>query len=290
MKHKIGYVVLHYNSFDVTKKCVDSILRVCSKTSKIILVDNNSSNDSGLLLDQEYTKYPQVYLLSNKENLGFAKGNNIGYCAAKNIFQCDIIVDMNNDVEILQRDFEKKLISLIECTNCDVIAPNIVNDDGVKQNPLRLSRLSNYSLKRTLFLYRLLFVFSHVGLFYRCFKFFFTKRFVKKRKTWERRTISNCYNIVPHGACIIFLSSYIEKTDFAFPPITFFYGEEDVLFDYLTINNYVTFYANDLLVRHHEKSSTNLTYKTNRERDKFVSKNVCKSIKATLKYRKKYRL
>ena len=41
-----GYVILHYQSIEITKKCVDKLL-IFSKTNTIVIVDNCSTNGIG---------------------------------------------------------------------------------------------------------------------------------------------------------------------------------------------------------------------------------------------------
>ena len=77
---KTGFLILHYNATEITKKCVTSILNLDGgKDTIIIIVDNASSNGSGQKLLEEYQKTEQVQVVLAKENLGFSRGNNLGY-------------------------------------------------------------------------------------------------------------------------------------------------------------------------------------------------------------------
>lgn len=53
-----GYVILHYQSIEITKKCVDKLL-MFSKDNPIIIVDNCSPNGSGKQLEKMYEDVPQ---------------------------------------------------------------------------------------------------------------------------------------------------------------------------------------------------------------------------------------
>ena len=55
---KISYVILHYNTIEDTKKCIDSVLNISKNTKQIdisiVIVDNYSTNGSGEKLKELY--------------------------------------------------------------------------------------------------------------------------------------------------------------------------------------------------------------------------------------------
>ena len=74
------FIVLHYNCFEETKACVDSILALeQSEQTQIVVMDNASVNDSLTRLQQTYGDNPQVHILHNESNEGFSAGNNKAY-------------------------------------------------------------------------------------------------------------------------------------------------------------------------------------------------------------------
>ncbi len=42
----------------------------------------------------------------------------------------------------------------------------------------------------------------------------------------------NHNDFVPHGVCIIFSNKWLKKQSFLYPPYTFLFGEEEILYDY----------------------------------------------------------
>jgi GT2 family glycosyltransferase len=79
-KHKIGFVILHYLAKEETINCVSSIKeKVGTEDYLIVIVDNASSNGSGNELLEKYENDSKVKVLINRENLGFAKGMNVGF-------------------------------------------------------------------------------------------------------------------------------------------------------------------------------------------------------------------
>ncbi len=81
MKPLFSVIVLSHNRLDLVKTCLEKIsaasgsLKKQGQETEIILVDNASSEP---ITDFCRINYPQVKIIANKENLGFAKGNNLG--------------------------------------------------------------------------------------------------------------------------------------------------------------------------------------------------------------------
>ena len=73
---KIGYVVLHYNTIEETKKCVESIRSFSERP--IVIVCNGSSNGKDEEVLDYYIDKPEVYTIISDRNIGFARGNNLG--------------------------------------------------------------------------------------------------------------------------------------------------------------------------------------------------------------------
>ena len=69
---KIALIILNWNGKKDTLECLDSIAKLEYKNFETILVDNGSTDDSVASFP------PHITLLKNKENLGFAEGNNVG--------------------------------------------------------------------------------------------------------------------------------------------------------------------------------------------------------------------
>jgi GT2 family glycosyltransferase len=83
--------------------CVLSVQKAIQNLdAEIIVIDNNSSDDSCAMIKQ---RFPNIKLIENKENLGFPKGNNIGVKEAKGEFICIL----NPDTVVAEDTFEKVL-------------------------------------------------------------------------------------------------------------------------------------------------------------------------------------
>ena len=88
----ISIIIINFNGKEFLKNCLDSIEGQKLDSYEIILVDNNSTDDSIRFVEDNYSS---VRLIKNKENLGFSEANNIGYKASKG----DYILFINNDIK-----------------------------------------------------------------------------------------------------------------------------------------------------------------------------------------------
>ena len=91
MQPKIVFVILHYLAIKETIDCLTSIEKNISYDNyDVIVVDNGSKVDQDVvLLKQQELKFTNVKVIISDENLGFARGNNIGFLYAKNNLQAD---------------------------------------------------------------------------------------------------------------------------------------------------------------------------------------------------------
>jgi GT2 family glycosyltransferase len=90
----VSVVIVNYNTFDLTSKCIQSIYdHTQGCTFEIVLVDNASTERSARdFLDV----FPDVIVIENSFNSGFAKGNNIGITRASG----EVVLLLNSDAEL----------------------------------------------------------------------------------------------------------------------------------------------------------------------------------------------
>ena len=86
-EHTVGAIVLNWNSGADSIACARSLLSQTYKNLLVVLVDNNSSDDSPVLLQQFAERHSNVVYRHNSVNLGFTGGINTGirYCLDKKI-------------------------------------------------------------------------------------------------------------------------------------------------------------------------------------------------------------
>ncbi len=84
----VSVVVLTWNALDYTRKCAESLLRHTDPRHELLFVDNGSRQDTLDYLADLERGHPQVRVIRNGENLGFAAGNNVGIVAARGDYVC----------------------------------------------------------------------------------------------------------------------------------------------------------------------------------------------------------
>jgi GT2 family glycosyltransferase len=90
----VSVIVVNYNGKAFLDKCLGSLSRQAYPAVEVLVVDNGSSDGSVAFVRE---MYPQVNVIENGENLGFAKANNVGIRAARG----ELIATLNNDTEVV---------------------------------------------------------------------------------------------------------------------------------------------------------------------------------------------
>ncbi len=121
---QLSVIILNYNVRYFLEHCVLSVQKALEGIDgEIIVVDNNSSDASCVMMQQ---KFPSIKLITNKENLGFPKGNNIGVAAAKGEFLCIL----NPDTVVAEDTFSKILNPKNWSSNTGIIGCKLIDGTG----------------------------------------------------------------------------------------------------------------------------------------------------------------
>lgn len=283
---KFSFVILHYLTYDDTVECIDSILNnIQYPDYDIVVVDNASANDSLQKLEKKYGNQEKVYFVKNKSNLGFAKGNNVGYQFAKNELKSDFIILINNDTIIKQRDFLTVILEKYKESKFDILGPDIVStQDGLHQNPNRNRGFTEEEVKREMNKLRTKLMLNYIGLEDVFLKLYRTVRKnptpVAANNNWEVEQ----ENVLLHGSCLIFSPGYVRKYNGLYSN-TFLYMEEDILYYIAQKENLKILYTPAVRIYHKEDSSTNAVYQKETKKRRFVYKHVIASSKEFLRLR-----
>ena len=104
--------ILNWNGKNLLKRFLPSLTKY-SKEANIYVIDNASTDDSILFLKENY---PELKIIENKQNFGFAGGYNEGLKLIKE----DYLILLNNDVEVT-KNWIPPLIELLQ-TKAEVAA------------------------------------------------------------------------------------------------------------------------------------------------------------------------
>lgn len=135
MPPKVSIIILNWNQPDLTVNCVNSILKQDFQDFDILLIDNNSEDDSMKMFNENFGNNEKIRIIKNYKNLGYAAGNNIGARVASG----DYVIVQNNDT-LVERGWLEELIKAIESDgNIAMVTSNIINLPSVdKINEYRL--------------------------------------------------------------------------------------------------------------------------------------------------------
>lgn len=109
MSPSVSIVVLTWNGRDLTLDCLSSLSSLEYPNRQVIVVDNGSSDSTVKAIRDQF---PDVSVIRNNSNLGFAEGNNIGIRYALK-HSADYVLILNNDT-LVAPNMLAKLVDLAE--------------------------------------------------------------------------------------------------------------------------------------------------------------------------------
>ncbi len=126
----LSVVIVNYNSGLWLKRCIDSILMGNDLSLEIIVVDNNSKDNSvSFLRESPYRE--KVVLEQLTENLGYSGGNNYGVKLSKH----KNILILNPDVLVTEGGIEEMCLYFQNLSDKKkvILAPRLTDEKGVWQ-------------------------------------------------------------------------------------------------------------------------------------------------------------
>ncbi len=143
----IGIVTVLYNSGPVLSDFFRTLEIQTYKDFKLYVIDNNS-NDNSLELSKELSAEASfdTVILPQNENVGVAKGNNIGIKRALED-NCEYVLLANNDI-VMEEDCIENLLNGMIAMNVSMAVPKIYYHDTKKMiwaagGRFRISRCTN---------------------------------------------------------------------------------------------------------------------------------------------------
>lgn len=120
---KVDIVIVEYNTAPLLKECLDSITSQRWQNDYQIWVVDNASSDESVKVVKE--NFPEVKLISNSNNLGFAKANNQVLTKS----QSKYCLLLNSDTIVGEGSLDK-LVEMMEDKTLGIGSCKLVNKDG----------------------------------------------------------------------------------------------------------------------------------------------------------------
>lgn len=124
----LSIIIVNYNTKDLLKNCLDSIISHTTAVDYEIMVVDNASTDGSQ--DMIKDLYPQIELQCNKENIGFSKANNQAYHTSRG----DYLLFLNSDTLIMNDAILTLMNYLKNNPDVGIVGPKIV---GTENQPSR---------------------------------------------------------------------------------------------------------------------------------------------------------
>jgi GT2 family glycosyltransferase/tetratricopeptide (TPR) repeat protein/glycosyltransferase involved in cell wall biosynthesis len=115
----VSIVILAHNQLRDTQQCLASIEKHTPSAHELILVDNGSTDGTGLFFRNYAAKHGHVRAILNRANLGFSAGNNQGLTCARG----HAILLLNNDTVVTRGWLEHLLGALELYPECGLVGP-----------------------------------------------------------------------------------------------------------------------------------------------------------------------
>lgn len=119
----LSIIIVNFNARQLLKDCLNSIFSQKGGEFEVWVVDNASSDGSVEMVEKDF---PQVKLIKNRENLGFARANNLAFKKAQGRF----LFLLNPDTIIKDQTLAKVVNFMRENPQVGVCGVKIFNPDG----------------------------------------------------------------------------------------------------------------------------------------------------------------
>ncbi len=307
----ISFVILNYKTYEESIACAESILYTQTwEDLNIVIVDNGSGNGSLEALEAYFKNETKVTVIGSAENLGFARGNNLGIMYAVRCFRPDFIVAANSDIIFEQRDYCEQIMSIFRDRPFAILGGDITDASRTQHlNPVAIRRV--YS---TRYMRKQILVSDAKAWMFRLIKWLHLKNLAAghygitpdaqgtagkesgqnaatrevngQSVAADSRVEEETEGALLHGCCLIFSRLYLSKYN-GFWPETFLYAEEEIVY-YLALREGLrTLYSPRIGCVHKEAVTTKTLYRDFCDAKIFYFSQITKSYRAFLRLMRK---
>lgn len=144
----VSLVIVSWNTRALLLDALAAVLPLAPVRGEVLVVDNASADGSAEAVE---ARFPEVRVIRNERNLGFAGGVNIGLRAARE----DYVLLLNSDT-LVRGDAIAQLLAYAEThLGAGIVGPRVLNEDGsLQESRFRFPSLLNLFLAAS-YLYQL---------------------------------------------------------------------------------------------------------------------------------------
>lgn len=306
----ISFVILNYKTYGEAIACAESILD--SQTYgdiRIVIVDNGSGNGSAGALRERFAGEEKVHVITAEENLGFARGNNLGIRYAREHFSPDFVVVANSDIIFEQKDYCEQLAAVYKEKPYALLGGDIIDASRTQHfNPVARERVytRNYMRKQVLVswakaqMFRLIKLFhlkkavaGHYGIATNDqgadvkdgSKNLTTREVNGRSVSADSRIDEEMEGVLLHGCCLVFSKDFFREYE-GFWDGTFLYAEEEILYYLAMKKGLRMLYTPRVTCMHKEAVTTNVLYQDFCDAKIFYFSHITRSYRLFLKLMK----
>lgn len=259
-KNDICFLILHYGKIKLTYNAIKSILSLETKYNIEIVVVDNSQN----FIPPSF--YSKVHILKTTQNVGFSKGNNIGFEYIKKHFNPIFLFVVNSDILFVDNNTLLKVEEEYFKRPFYVAGPDVyVPKMSYHSSPLMKEPFTSEEIISQMHRIE-----SEID-YYKKPRFKSFIYYIISKYFWIfdiRRALNRKHNVagwnkeqdgvVLQGSCLIFDSRFIDKKTKIFDPETFLYLEESILTLCCKLNGWTIRYLPQITVHHLESVSSRI--------------------------------
>ncbi len=123
---KLSLVIVSYNTKSLLQACLNSINLQLTPQIEVIVVDNNSSDGSPAMVKNSF---PHIQLITNSQNMGYAKANNQGI----NLVQGQYLLLLNSDTRLQPGALQHLLDFMDHHPQVGIASPKLLHPNGTTQ-------------------------------------------------------------------------------------------------------------------------------------------------------------
>lgn len=247
----LSIIVINYKMEDLTISFVRDELCKVKTPHKVVIVNNAATPESNAVLSKalkaqviadveaDVETGNDIFIISSPENLGFARGNNLGADFSKRHFNSEYILFSNNDIVFKDDNVVESLINKLETLpDAGVIGPMVIGLDGIEQSPWPYRSFWD----REIWMYWSTFFYSK------------EKKIQRFQLDYPQKAAEGYHHYVMGSFFMVRANDFFECG--MFDPKTFLYAEEEILSERMAAIGKKVYYLPAACVIHAHGSTT----------------------------------